>query len=72
MRLFGGPRPGASRVRVLLTTQDRANPAGGFYAHLGSREVARLTYGADVPYVVLTRDLPWQRDMQVSRSPGGH
>jgi GNAT superfamily N-acetyltransferase len=58
--------------RVLLTTQDGANPARGFYAHLGFREVAHLTYGADVPYVVLARDLPWRRDMPVSRPPGGH
>jgi GNAT superfamily N-acetyltransferase len=42
---------------VLLTTQDGANPARGFYTHLGFREVARLTYGADVPYLVLARDL---------------
>lgn len=58
--------------RVLLTTQDGANPARGFYAHLGFREVARLSYGAEVPYVVLTRDLPWRRDMPVNRPPGGH
>jgi GNAT superfamily N-acetyltransferase len=52
---------GVTCPRALLTTQDGANPARGFYAHLGFREVAHLTYGADVPYLVLARDLPWQR-----------
>jgi GNAT superfamily N-acetyltransferase len=34
---------GVACPRVLLTTQDGGNPARGFYAHLGFREVARLT-----------------------------
>ena len=57
-RLLTALLDGVPCPRVLLTTQDGANPARGFYAHLGFREVARLTYGADVPYVVLASDLP--------------
>lgn len=43
--------------RALLTTQDGANPARLFYRARGFREVAQLPYG-QVPYLVLTRDLP--------------
>jgi GNAT superfamily N-acetyltransferase len=57
-RLLTALLDGVTRPRVLLTTQDGANPARGFYAHLGFVDVARLTYGADVPFVVMAADLP--------------
>lgn len=43
--------------RALLTTQAGANPARHFYRSRGFREVAALPH-ANVPYLVLTRDLP--------------
>jgi len=57
-RLLAALLDGVTCPRVLLTTQDGANPARGFYAHLGFDEVARLTYGANVPFVVMASNLP--------------
>jgi GNAT superfamily N-acetyltransferase len=56
-RLLGALLDDVDAPRVLLTTQDGANPARGFYHARGFREVVGLPYG-DVPFLVLTRDLP--------------
>ncbi len=48
---------GVEAPRVLLSTQDGANPARAFYRAQGFREVAALPYGT-VPFLVLVRDLP--------------
>lgn len=48
---------GVEAPRVLLSTQAGANPARRFYHARGFREVTELPYG-DVPFLVLTRDLP--------------
>jgi GNAT superfamily N-acetyltransferase len=56
-RLLAALLDDVDAARVLLTTQDGANPARVFYRARGFREVATLPYG-HVPYLVLARDLP--------------
>jgi GNAT superfamily N-acetyltransferase len=55
-RLLGALLDDVNAPRVLLTTQDGANPARTFYRARGFREVAAVPYG-EMPFLVLACEL---------------
>ena len=62
-RLLAAVLEGVAGRRVVCSTEAGANPARGFYAHLGFREVAPVRFGDGEhdDYLVLARALPLGR-----------